>query len=154
MKKFITMLLLVALIGYSQNSFAQTKKNTNKENKHKKAIKTHKIVMQLTSGEATVHKGLIKQLNNLKAGWGDTVQIEVVCHGPGIDFLTTEKTKFKDEIYQLKAKGVDFVVCENSLREREVPKEAILPEMSYVKMGIGEIVLKQEAGWIYIKAGF
>jgi intracellular sulfur oxidation DsrE/DsrF family protein len=32
--------------------------------------------------------------------------------------------------------------------------EAILPEMSYVKMGIGEIVLKQEAGWIYIKAGF
>lgn len=148
------MLLLVVLIGFSQNTFAQAKGKDKKENKQKNAIKTHKIVMQLTAGDAAVHKGLIKQLNNLKTGWGDTVQIEVVCHGPGIDFLTTDKTKFKDEIYQLKSKGIVFVVCENSLREREVPKEAVLPEMSFVKMGIGEIVLKQEAGWIYIKAGF
>jgi intracellular sulfur oxidation DsrE/DsrF family protein len=40
------------------------------------------------------------------------------------------------------------------LKEREVPKEAILPNMDYVKMGIGEIVVKQEQGWTYIKAGF
>lgn len=154
MKKIFLMLLMLAFIGYSHDVFAQAKGKSNKENKHLKGVKTHKIIMQLTSSDAAVHKGLIKQLNNLKTGWGDTVQIEVVCHGPGIEFLSIEKTKYKEEIYQLKAKGVEFVVCENSLREREVPKEAMLPEMSFVKMGIGEIVLKQEAGWIYIKAGF
>lgn len=148
------MLLLLAFIGYSKHSIAQVSGKNKKAKLTQKEVKKHQIIMQLTSADAAVHKGLIKQLNNLKTGWGDTVQVEVVCHGPGIDFLTSDKTKFKEEIYQLKTKGVVFVVCENSLREREVPKEAILPEMSYVKMGIGEIVLKQEAGWIYIKAGF
>jgi intracellular sulfur oxidation DsrE/DsrF family protein len=122
--------------------------------KAKSKLPTHRIVMQLTSGDEKVHKSLTKQLNNLKDGWGDSVTIEVVCHGPGIDFLTTDKTKFKNEIYELKNRGIVFIVCENSLREREVPKEAILPDMNYVKMGIGEIVLKQEQGWTYIKAGF
>jgi uncharacterized protein len=153
MKHLLKLFMMLALIGISTNTQAQHP-GKSKKTKQGANIKKHQIIMQLTSGDAAVHKGLIKQLNNLKTGWGDTVAIEVVCHGPGIDFLTTDKTKFKDEIYQLKAKGIEFVVCENSLREREVPKEAILPDMSFVKMGIGEIVLKQEAGWIYIKAGF
>lgn len=142
---FTAILLILAIIGMGVNANAQ---------KDKKVKPKHKIIMQLTSNDAAVLKGLTKQLNNLKEGWEDTVLIEVVCHGPGIDFLTTEKTKYKDEIYALKEKGIVFVVCENSLRERSVPKEAILPDMQYVKMGIGEIVLKQEAGWTYIKAGF
>jgi intracellular sulfur oxidation DsrE/DsrF family protein len=148
MTKYFTtvMLLIVAILG-NTNVWAQKKKNAE-------PVKQHRIVMQLTSADEKAHKSLTKQLNNLKDGWGDTVTIEVVCHGPGIDFLTTDKTKFADEIYKLKTRGIVFVVCENSLKEREVPKEAILPEMQYVKMGIGEIVIKQEQGWIYIKAGF
>jgi intracellular sulfur oxidation DsrE/DsrF family protein len=153
MKSILTLSIALFLLGLNQTAFAQAKPKAKKE-KAGKQIVQHKIIMQLTSAEMPVHKGLIKQLHNLKNGWGDSVAIEVVCHGPGIDFLSTEKTKFKDEIYQLKERGIVFVVCENSLKEREVPKEAILPNMDYVKMGIGEIVVKQEQGWTYIKAGF
>ncbi|MFY8108775.1 MAG: DsrE family protein [Bacteroidia bacterium] len=153
MKNIIRLILAVMLIVASQQTFAQSKSKDKKEHKHKKSVIKHRIVMQLTSGDAMVHKGLIKQLNNLKNGWGDTVAIEVVCHGPGVDFLNAEKTGFKTEIYALKERGIVFVVCENTLREREIPKEAILPDMAYVKMGIGEIVVKQEEGWVYIKAG-
>jgi intracellular sulfur oxidation DsrE/DsrF family protein len=142
-KIFILSLLLVALSA----PFAQAQKKAGKKKKHQ-------IIMQLTSNDAAVHKGLVKQLNNLKEGWGETVKIEVVCHGPGIDFLSAEKTGFKDEIYALKEKGIVFVVCENSLKERKVAKESMLPDMQFVKMGIGEIVEKQEQGWTYIKAGF
>lgn len=117
------------------------------------AQKKHLIIMQLTSGDVGVHKSLTKQLNNLKNGWGDSVEIEVVCHGPGIDFIVAEKTIFKSEIYQLKKKGVVFVACENTMREKQIPREAILPDMHFVQMGIGEIVIKQEQGWSYIKAG-
>lgn len=153
MKRLLTLCLALFLFGLNPYARAQSQPK-NKKEKHGKQIVQHKIIMQLTSAEMPVHKGLIKQLNNLKNGWGDSVVIEVVCHGPGIDFLSTEKTKFKDEIYLLKERGIVFVVCENSLKEREVPKEAILPNMNYVKMGIGEIVVKQEQGWTYIKAGF
>lgn len=142
--KLIFLALLAFAFGSAQ-TFAQQKMGKKKK---------HNIVMQLTSNDVAVHKGLVKQLNNLKEGWGDKVAIEVVCHGPGIDFLTTEKTAFKDEIYKLKDQGIVFIVCENSLKERKVAKESMLPNMDYVKMGIGEIVEKQEKGWTYIKAGF
>lgn len=114
----------------------------------------HNIVMQLTSADVKVHNGLTKQLNNLKDGWGQDVSIEVVCHGPGIDFMRSSTTAFAQEIEALKQRGVIFVVCENSLKERKVDKSEILPGNEFVRMGIGEIVLKQEKEWTYIKAGF
>lgn len=125
-----------------------------KANSKKVAFKKHRIAMQLTSNDAAVHKSLVKQPYNLKKGWGDTVQIEVICHGPGIDFLHTQRAAFKDDIYQLKDRGIVFIACENSLRERNVDKEDILPNMHFVEMGIGYLVTKQEQGWSYIKAGF
>lgn len=142
--KLLVFGLLAIILGSSQ-AFAQKKMGKKKK---------HQIIMQLTSNDVAVHKGLVKQLNNLKEGWGEKVVIEVVCHGPGIDFLNQEKTAFKEEIYKLKEQGIVFVVCENTLKERKVSKESILPNMDYVKMGIGEIVEKQEQGWTYIKAGF
>ena len=50
--------------------------------------------------------------------------------------------------------GIDFIACENTMMERKVPKESIIAEATFVKMGIGEIVRKQEQGWSYIKIGF
>ena len=80
--------------------------------------------------------------------------IEVVAHGPGIEFLTKGKTTQQERIAYFKSKGVVFVGCENTLTERKIPKENIIPEAGFVKMGVGEIILKQEQGWSYIKVGF
>lgn len=141
-----SIILFIAIMLLSSTVWAQRKQKTT--------LPVHRIVMQLTSADVMVHKSLVKQLHNLKNGWGDSVQIEVVCHGPGLDFLVTERTKYADELYKLKERGIVFIACENSMKERDVPKEAILPDMRFVVMGIGEIVLKQEQGWTYIKAGF
>lgn len=135
-------LLLTLLVG--SIFIAQAQNNTYKK---------HLIVMQLTSADTVVHKGLIKQLNNLKNGWGDTVNIEIVCHGPGIELLMNNKTKLGTQISQLQQRGIDFVACENTMLEKKINKEEILPNMTFVRMGIGEIILKQEQGWHYIKAG-
>jgi uncharacterized protein len=142
MKKII-FLLMIMVSASSFNAQAQNKENEK-----------HRIVMQLTSKDTLAHKSLLKQLNNLKDGWGDDVDIVVVCHGPGIDFMRTAMTPYRNEIYRTKERGIRFIVCENSLKERKVAKEEILPDMDYVKMGIGEIVIRQEQGWSYIKAGF
>ena len=114
----------------------------------------HKVVMQLSSNDTLVWKGLLNNLKNLKAGWGDSVEIEVVAHGPGVEMLMAAKTTQLEKIRQFKAMGIQFVACENTLRERNIPKESIIPESGYVKMGVGEIILKQEKGWTYIKTGF
>ena len=111
----------------------------------------HKLVMQLNTSDTLIWKGLMNNLKNLKAGWGDSVKVEVVVHGPGVQFMMKDKTTQADKIAQFKKMGIDFVVCENTLRERKVSKDQLLPEAGFVKMGVGEIILKQEAGWSYIK---
>jgi intracellular sulfur oxidation DsrE/DsrF family protein len=112
----------------------------------------HKIVFQLTSADTTVHKMLVRQLGNVLAAAPNS-KVEVVCHGPGITMLTTLKTIVHPKVTELKGKGIEFVVCENTLAERKVTKAEIVPEAAFVKAGIIEIVKKQEEGWSYIRAG-
>lgn len=114
---------------------------------------THKIVFQLTDNDVKSQNALTNQLKNLTDGWPDA-QIEVVVHSAGINYLMKEKTIFKAEIEALVIKGVRFKACENTLKSKQINKSEILEVVGFVPMGIGEIVLKQEAGWSYIKAGF
>jgi intracellular sulfur oxidation DsrE/DsrF family protein len=107
----------------------------------------------MTTADTLAHKALMKQLGNIKSVAPET-EIEVVCHGPGLEMLQKEKTIVLKGIQTAKANGVVFQACEFSLKERKVEKSAIIMEASYVKAGIIHIVVKQEAGWSYIKAGF
>jgi intracellular sulfur oxidation DsrE/DsrF family protein len=81
-------------------------------------------------------------------------QIEVVCHGPGLEMLQAEKSVVAKKLKEHVAKGVSFVACEFSMKERKVSKEQLLPEAGTVEAGIIEIVKKQSQGWFYIKSGF
>jgi intracellular sulfur oxidation DsrE/DsrF family protein len=55
----------------------------------------------------------------------------------------------------LKKKGVAFVVCENTLMNRNISKVEFPQNIvEYIPAGIAEIVEKQEKGWKYIKGGF
>lgn len=139
-----SLLILAITIGIA--SWSQTLSNSQPG--------AHKVVMQLSSNDTLVWKGLMNNLKNMKAGWGDSVEIEVVAHGPGVEMLMSAKTTQLEKIRQFKAMGIGFVVCENTLRERNIPKESIIPESGFVKMGVGEIIMKQEKGWSYIKTGF
>ncbi len=112
----------------------------------------HKIIFQLTSGDTTAHKQLMKQFNNILSV-SPTTKIEVVCHGAGLDMLVTDKTIVADKIKALKEKGIVFNACEFSIKERKVDRNKIITEATYVSAGIIEIVSKQEQGWSYIKAG-
>ncbi len=143
MYKKIILAILISLLtfqGWSQNTNGP--------------VLQHRIVMQLSSNDTLVWKGLMNNLKHLKAGWGDSVLIEVVAHGPGLDFLTKGKTTQQEKINHFKKMGIMFIACENTMMERKIPKESIIAEAAFVRMGIGEIVRKQEQGWSYIKAGF
>ena len=114
----------------------------------------HKVVIQLSSNDTLVWKSLMNNIKHLKEGWGETVMIEVVAHGFGIEMLVTAKTTEQKRITELKNMGVVFVGCENTMRIRKITKEEMIPEAGFVPMGVGEVILKQEQGWSYLKAGF
>ena len=111
-----------------------------------------KVVFHLTSGDTLVQKSLAKQLSNFLVA-APNAKIEFVCHNNGITFLQTTLTKQADKIRVLKGKGVDFVACENPMRERKIKREELVGECRTVPAGVVEVVLKQDKGWRYIKAG-
>lgn len=118
------------------------------------ATPAHRIVMQLSTNDTLAWKGLMNNLRNLKAGWGDSLAICVVAHGPGLDLLTKGKTTQEEKIRQFRQLGIEFIACENTMKERNVPRESIIADATFIRMGIAEIVRRQEQGWSYIKAGF
>lgn len=127
--------------------------NLNAQSKKGKVSKPeHRIIFQLTSGDTTSHKQLMKQCNNILSV-SPTTQIEVVCHGAGLDMLVAGKTIVEDKINALTEKGVVFNACEFSIKERKVDRATIISKSGFVPAGIIEIVSKQEQGWSYIKAG-
>lgn len=141
MKKSILVFAFLLSLGLSSVATAQSQP-------------PHRIVMQMVSGDTLAHKSLFVQLRNLTEGWGDSVAIEVVCHGPGMNLLMTAKSTQAANIAKFQQQGIRFIACENTLKERKIDKTELLPKLEFVKMGIAEIVIKQEQGWSYIKAGF
>ncbi len=113
----------------------------------------HRIVMQLTSGDTLVHKNLMKQFKNMLEA-APTVRIEVVCHGPGMDLLMSDRSIVPGKVKEFADKGVTFLACDNTIRERQLDPAKVLPDAGHVKAGIIHIVERQEDGWSYIKAGF
>ncbi len=136
MKRF-TILFLLLLVSLTFNLQAQS----------------HKIIFQLNTSDTLAHKSLMKQLGNILTV-SPTTQLEVVCHGPGLEILLISKSIVKAKIEGFVKKGVAFKACEFSMKERKVDRSELLPVASTVPAGIIEIVTKQEQGWSYIKAGF
>jgi intracellular sulfur oxidation DsrE/DsrF family protein len=112
----------------------------------------HRIIFQLTDGDSITHFKFIRQINNILAA-APNAQVEVVTHGMGIDLLKIKNNPLENSLKDLKARGVEFVICENTLKQRNMKKEQFLPLSGFVPSAVLELVIKQEKGWIYIKAG-
>lgn len=138
MKKFILAIIIVAssLISFSQNEAK------------------HKVVLQLSSNDTMVYKGLLNNLFHLKEGFGETLEIEVVMHGPGIELMQKSKSKYEAQISKWAKENVKFIVCENTMKNKKVSKDDIFTIATFAPMGLGYIIERQEQGWSYIKIGF
>lgn len=117
------------------------------------STKKHKVVFHLTTNDTLAQKALVKQIHNLLTAAPNS-KVEVVCHNNGISLLQETTTKQAEKIRDLSGKGVDFVACENTMRERKIKREELVQECRTVPAGILEVVMKQEKGWAYIKSGF
>ena len=140
--KNLTILFVFVFSMISIGALAQKKPNN------------HKIVFQFTNANDTLQqKAIVNQLTNLTNHWPNA-KYEVVIHSMGLPFVMSSKSKQIQAIKALRAKGVRFLVCENTLKGQKVTKDQLITEVEYVPVGIAEIVEKQEQGWSYIKGGF
>ncbi len=114
--------------------------------------KKHKVVIQVSNVDPAAQLKVIGQINNILNALPHT-RIQVVCHSEGLPMLVTAQSKVAPHVKALYEQGVVFAACENTMKRNKLTKEDLLPESITVPSGLAEIILKQEAGWTYIKAG-
>ncbi|MFN7085397.1 MAG: DsrE family protein [Burkholderiales bacterium] len=84
-------------------------------------------------------------------------RLVVVAHNNGVDFLLRGAKNrggslYEPSVAQLKAQGVDFRVCQNTLIRRHIEADAVIPEAQLVPSGIAEISrLQTQEGYAYMK---
>ena len=49
------------------------------------------------------------------------------------------------------AQGVKIMACENTMTDTMVTRDDMLPNISCVKAGVVELMVKQQQGWTYIR---
>jgi intracellular sulfur oxidation DsrE/DsrF family protein len=117
---------------------------------HKSA---HRVVFALTSGDQLDWRMTTGNISNLLTAMDSTdVEVEVVAYGPGVAFLKKGSAAEAD-IKELEQKHVHFVACQNSMHFQHLTPADLIEGVGVVPSGVTEVILKQEQGWSYIKAG-
>jgi intracellular sulfur oxidation DsrE/DsrF family protein len=141
--KLIKLLVFTLLIQLSTNAFAQTNNQP----------KQHKVVIQLNTADTAAWGGVIGNVKNLSKIWPGNISIEVVVHGKALNFLVASKSHLITDIEDLLKQGIAFNACENTMKKYGITKQMLIPAVVSVPSGVAELILKQEEGWSYLKAG-
>ena len=119
-----------------------------------KPFAEHKVVLQLSDGDARKQALVLSVANNLLRAYDpDKVAIEVVAFGPGIDLLLSSSERRK-QVESLIAQGVRFDICLNTVDtiERETGKRPeFIPAATPVQVGVGQILFLAENGYTLVR---
>ena len=110
-----------------------------------------KVLVHINFPETgTQGAGLRSVANILKSD--PEARIEVVCHAAGIGLMEKARSEHADAVEALIKKGVTFVACENTMRQKSIRKEDLIPGVGTVPSGAVEVVRKQQKdGYAYFK---
>jgi uncharacterized protein len=117
--------------------------------------KQDKVVYHVNEGLAQASNGLRNIGNHLEVN--PDAKIVVVTHALGVDFLMKgakdkNGAKYEDQVERLKQRGVQFDVCEITLRNRKLTKEQFIEYVTWVPSGVAEVTrLQQHEGYAYLK---
>ena len=81
----------------------------------------------------------------------------MVMHAAGINYLMRDAkdangNPFEVTVQDLVSKGVEFRVCEITLKSRNIQKGQLIDEVKYVPSGVAEVArLQAQEGFVYLK---
>lgn len=114
-----------------------------------------RAVYHFTNGIDEAQRGIGNIRNHLAAD--PTARIVVVANGAGIDFmLDAAKDRngnpFDATIQDLRSRGVDFRLCNNTLVSRKIDRSKVIPDVSIVASGVAEAArLQAKEGFVYLR---
>lgn len=117
------------------------------------AQESPKVVLHLQSADTLVHKSIVNQIGNIKREFPQA-EVELVCHGPGLDFLLKKNSSYINKIHKMNLNKISYVGCEFTMSQKKISKADLVDYATTVPYGIAEILKKQQLNWLYVKLGF
>ena len=114
-----------------------------------------KVVYHINDSGAQATAALRNIGNHLEVN--PKAHIVVVTHAQGVDFLMDgakdrNGNPYDRRVEDLKARGIQFDVCEITLRNRKLSRSQFMPEATFVPSGVAEITrLQQREGYAYLR---
>lgn len=140
---FLMILFTLTVASGNQNRLSHSRIMDERE---------HKVIMQVSNLENGEQLVIVSQINNLLNSLPKAT-VEVVFHSKGLPLVVAKESNVALEVASLLKRGVIFAACENTMQKKGISKEDLLPGITTVPSAIAEFILKQEEGWIYVKAG-
>jgi uncharacterized protein len=114
-------------------------------------LSEYKAIYQLNSSDSAV---IVSTLRNIQNALSDPrlkgkLTVELIAHGSGVAVYRKDKP-YEQLLLNLKKQGVILAQCMNTLKERGISKEQLHAFVSYVPSGNGELIIRQQQGWVYI----
>lgn len=110
----------------------------------------HRIVVQVSEGGEDYWRMALTNVITLRKELGPDAAVEVITFGPGIGLLKLESA-LADRVGEAAHAGVQFYVCENTLRAQKLARADMLPDLRYVPAGAVTVVERQAEGYAYLR---
>jgi intracellular sulfur oxidation DsrE/DsrF family protein len=114
-----------------------------------------RVVYHMVEGLTQAQRAIANIRNHLNAD--PSVKIVVVGNGEGVMFMIEDAkdrngNPFEVAIQDLTSKGVEFVVCRNTLTARKIDPARVLPEARIVQSGVAEVArLQAKEAYSYLR---
>lgn len=164
MKKITSLAALAAIIGTTTLLSAQATAETAEA-----AVVKQKVVYHINYDDPKQQAGALRNIqNHINAVGAENLDIKVVLHGNGLALLLDPASlerlpKFKHanateqmtaKIDGLRDQGIQFQVCANTVKGRDVNLETDLyyvEDEDIVPSGVAQLAVLQGQGYAYIK---
>lgn len=94
----------------------------------------------------------LKNIENVLREVGDAgAKVVVVCHGGGIGLVEQARSEHVDQVKGLIGRGVIFVACQNTMKQKSIRPEDLVPGVGMVTSGALEVIRKQHEGYAYYR---
>jgi uncharacterized protein len=125
--------------------------------------KPHRLAIQVDQNDAAVMNLALNNAQNTLDYYrdkGETVDVEIVAYGPGLNMLRADNSPVKPRIAAMAKSDatypskIVFSACNNTLQgmeKREGHKIDIVSQARIVPSGVVRLMQLQEQGWSYVR---
>ncbi|MEP0563332.1 MAG: hypothetical protein ABJC64_02965 [Paracoccaceae bacterium] len=120
---------------------------------------THRVAIHVDENDPQVMNMALNNVANVTKYYesiGDTVVVELVAYGPGLNMFVDGKSPVADRIsvMALEMENLSFAACGNTHRvmsEKAGTTVPLLEEVGMVQSGVVRLIELQEGGYAYVR---